>query len=222
MTNATDALKPPPAEASPQEHFTALRAWVAEHCLDPHPVRRSAYQMAMSAICHRLIKYGPDEVLNGLSSRDLMCLLIYINGQVAEYVMRTAYFRAIVEGEHDIYEHFNQTLFIPECRAWYWTIAEAMMARSPDPEAVTAWLENMSPEEKATARLIIARVYPDTAHIDWLGQVPDPEKPPMARLAAELALILKQKKEYLSVLKTYLREHPHVRFAVPDERWGKL
>ena len=214
--------KAPPPEASPQEHFTALRGWLTEHCIERDPVRRGAYSMAISHLAHCLIKYGPDERLNNLQARDLMALLIYTNGSMAEYVMRLAYFRAIIEGDHAIYEHFNQTLFIPECRAWYWTLAEAMMARSPDPEAITVWLENMTGEEKATARLVIARVYPDTAHIDWLSDIPDTRPAPMARLAAELALILMQKKEYIPVLKKFLRERPHVRYAVGDERWGKL
>ena len=222
MTESATALAGPPLQANPAEHFAALRSWVSAHCLDPDPIRRSVFQMSMSAIAHRLMKYGPDEVLNGLTSRDLMCLLIYNNGPLAEYLMRAAYFRAIIEGQHDIYEHMNTTLFIPECRAWYWTIAEAMMARSPNPEAITVWLENMTGEEKATARLIIARVYPDTAHIDWLSEVPDTTKAPMARLAAELGVILSQKKEYKTVLKTYLREHPHVRYAVSEANWGKL
>ncbi len=211
----------PPADANPQEHFTALRTWLTANCLDQNPVRRGSYSMAMSAIAHRLLKYGPDESLNNLTSRDLMALLIYLNGSMAEWVMRLAYFRSIIEGEHAIYEHFNETLFIPECRAWYWTIAEAMMARSPDPEAMTVWLENMTGEEKATARLVIARVFPDTAHIDWLADLPDTRPAPMARLGAELALILQEKREYRPLIQRFLREHPHVRYAVPEHRWEK-
>jgi hypothetical protein len=211
----------PPPDANPQEHFAALRGWLTEHCIDSNPVRRGSYSMAMSAIGHRLIKYGPDESLNNLTSRDLMALLIYLNGSTAEYVMRIAYFRAIIEGEHEIYEHFNTTLFIPECRAWYWTIAEAMMARSPDPEAMTVWLENMQGEEKATARLVISRVFPDTAHIDWLQDLPDTRSAPMARLGAELALILQQKPHYRPLIQRFLREHPHVRYAVREDRWER-
>jgi hypothetical protein len=216
----TPVLAPPP-EANPQEHFAALRGWLTANCLDQNQVRRGSYSMAMSAIGHRLLKYGPDESLNNLTSRDLMALLIYSNGAMAEWLMRIAYFRAIIEGEHAIYEHFNETLFIPECRAWYWTIAEAMMARSPDPEAMGVWLENMQGEEKSTARLIIARVFPDTAHIDWLSDLPDTRSAPMARLGAELAIILQQKKEYRPLVQRFLREHPHVRYAVQEHRWGR-
>ncbi len=222
MSEAAAALQPVPPEASPQEHFNALRAWITANCLDKDPVRKGSYSMAMSAISHRLIKYGPDESLNNLTSNDLMALLMYLNGAVAEYVMRLAYFRSIIEGEHAIYEHMNTTLFIPECRAWYWTIAEAMMGKAPDPEAMTVWLENMTGEEKGTARLIIARVFPDTAHIDWLSEINETKTAPMARLAAELALILKEKKAYHDVLKMYLRQRPHVRYAVGEQRWGKL
>lgn len=222
MTEADNALQPPPANVDPQAEFAKLRAWINDNCGDPDPVRRGAVAMAISAVAHRLLKYGPDETLNGLSARELMCLLLYANGNLAEYLMRVAYFRSIIEGDHMIYEQMNTTLFIPECRAWYWTIAEAMMARAPDPEAVTVWLEKMTGEEKAVARLVIARCFPDVAHVDWLNDLPDVSQPQFARLAAEMCSILFTNPNYRAVVANYLRSHPHVRFAVPEERWPKL
>jgi hypothetical protein len=222
VTAAAQAVQPPPITENPQEHFARLRAWTAEKCADPDPVRRAAVHMALSAIAHRMMKYGPDESLNACSSRELMVLLLFLNGPLAEYVMRVAYFRSIIEGEHTIYEQFNSALFIPECRAWYWTIAEAVMARAPDPEAVTVWLENMRGEEKSVARLVIARCYPDVAHIDWLADVPDQTQPQNARLAAELCHVLLTKPSYVPLVKNYLRTHPHVRYAVPEDRWPKI
>jgi hypothetical protein len=44
----------------------------------------------------------------------------------------------------------------------------------------------------------------------------------MARLGAELAIILQQKKEYRPLVQRFLREHPHVRYAVQEHRWGKM
>ncbi len=214
--SAAEALREQPAHIDPQAAYNTLRTWIVANCADPNPVRSAAYSMAMSATAHRLLKYGPDATLSSMTARDLMNLLMYLNGPLAEYIMRTAYFRAIIEGQHAIYEHMNTTLFIPECRAWYWTIVEAMLGKAPDPEQVTVWLENMTGEEKQTARLIIARVYPDTAHIDWLQDAVDTTQPPMARLMAELCIVLASKPTYVDLVKKYLREHPHVRYAVPE------
>ncbi len=202
----------PPDTEDPQAHYTALRTWILEHCGAGHPVRDRAVSMALSALAHRLLKYGPDETLNNLRARDLCALLIYLNGPTAEYVMRTAYFRAIVEGDHEIYEHFNATLFVPECRAWYWKLCEALMAKAPDPAEVTTWVEAMTGEERGVAHLIIGRVYPDLAHLSWLDGL-ETRSAPGAKLAAELCRILLEKPEYKAAVDRFLRERPHVRYA---------
>ncbi len=217
-----EALTPQPAGIDPQVEFAKLRAWVTDHACDTHPVRRAAVSMAMSAVAHRLLKFGPDASLDAMSARELIQLLMYTNGPLAEFLMRVIYFRALIEGDHPIYEHLNTTLFIPECRAWYWTIAEALMARAPNPDEVTTWLENMRGEEKSTARLIVARVYPDVAHIDWLHDLPDTTQPQLARLGAELCAILLENPLYVTAVRNFLRLHPHVRYAVGEDRWGKL
>jgi hypothetical protein len=206
------AVLPPPDTESPQAHFERLRAWVSKHCMPGHPIRDSAYSMAMSALAHRLLKYGPDESTNNLTARDLCVLLLFSNGKVAEYLMRTAYFRAIVEGDHEVYEHFNMTLFVPECRAWYWKLSEALMSKAPDPDEVTQWLEGMTGEERGVAHLICGRVYPDLAHISWLDGL-ETRSTPGARLAAELCQMLLQKPEYKAAVERFLRENPHVRYA---------
>ncbi len=202
----------PPAEANPQEHFAALRTWITEHCHDENPVRQAAQGMADSAIVHRLLKFGPDETLNTCSARDLMRLLVFTNGLCAEYLMRVAYIRSIIEGDHAIYEHFNTTLFLPDLRAWYWQLVEALMGQAPNPQMVTTWLENAKGEELGVARLIIARLYPDLALLIWLDDVPT-ETP---RLAAELARVIAQDKRKHAALKAYLREHPAVKYSLPD------
>jgi hypothetical protein len=197
---------------SPQEHFSRLRGWIVEHCGAGHPVRDSSYRMAISSLGHRLLKYGPDETLNNLTARDICSLLLYTNGRMAEYLMRVAYFRALIEGDHEVYEQFNTTLFIPECRAWYWKLSEALMSKAPDPDEVTRWLEGMTGEERGVAHLICGRVYPDLAHISWLDGL-ETRSTPGARLAAELCGMLLQKPEYKAAVERFLRENPHVKYA---------
>lgn len=202
----------PTENDSAQEHFQALRTWIDTFVSTGHPVRDSAYRMAMSSLGHRILKFGPDESLNNLTAKDLLCLLLYSNGTLAEYLMRVAYFRSLIEGEHEIYERFNQTLFIPECRAWYWKLSEALMSKAPDPAEVTAWVDEMTGEEKGVAHLIIGRLYPDLAALSWLDGL-ETISAPGAKLASELVRILAGKHEYKAALERYLREHPHVRYA---------
>jgi hypothetical protein len=213
-TVATIAEQPRPVspEANPQEEFKKLREWVAAHCNTGHSVRDSAVHMARSAIIHRLMKYGPDETLNACSAREVMALLVFVNGCMAEYLMRVAYIRAIIEGDHEVYEHLNTTLFIADHRAWYWQIVEAMLGQAPDPQAVTVWLENAKGEELSVARLIICRAYPDLAALTWLDDVPASTP----RLAAEIAKVIASDPRKHGAVKAYLRNHPEVRYSVPE------
>lgn len=195
------------AEKQPQEHFAELRAWVLEHCNCDHPVRQAAYQMALTAIVHRTLKYGPDETLNHLTSRDLLNLLIYTNGLIAEWLMRSAFTRAIVENDTLVYEHLAQTPFMAECTAWYWKLVQGMLGGAPDPKELTDWLDALPAEEKSLARLMIARLFPDTVHVDWLNDVPA-ECP---AIAAQLARICGGKKEYQHAVMEWVRQRPNVR-----------
>ncbi len=190
-----------------QEHFAELRHWVIEHCNAGHAVRQACYSMSLSAIVHRLIKYGPDETINNLTSRDLLNLLIFTNGDIAEWLMRTAFTRALIEDDSEIFEHLANLPFMPECTAWYWKIVEGLVGAAPDPEAMAAWLEALPPEEKSLARLLVARTYPDTAHMDWLHDVPDS----CPRIAYLLAAIIAQKELYRNALDNWMRDHPLVR-----------
>jgi hypothetical protein len=199
----------PTEKDNPQKAFADLREWVGSHCNAGHPVRNSALSMARSTIVHRLLKYGPDDTLNTCTARDLMGLLIFVNGALAEYLMRVAYIRSLIEGDHEVYEHLNTTLFIPDLRAWYWQIAEAMLGRHPDPQAVTVWVENMRGEEKSLARLIIARIFPDTTNLTWLDDVPEN----LPRLAAELIKTMATP-ERKAAIESYLRTHPRVRLEL--------
>jgi hypothetical protein len=196
-----------PADKTPQEYFNDLRQWVVQHCGAGHPVRQAGYQMSLTAIVHRLIKFGPDETINHLTGRDLLNLLIYTNGEIAEWLMRAAFTRALIEDDREVFEYLANTIFMPECRLWYWKIVEGLAGLSPDPAALTKWIEELPPAEKALARLLIARVYPDTAHVSWLDEVPE-DSP---AIAYQLAIILSLKKDCRNVAERFLREHPLVR-----------
>jgi hypothetical protein len=208
---APPAPPPPPEQAfaqkSPQQYFTELRQWVLDHCGTGNAVRQSAYQMSLTAYVHRLIKYGPDDSLNHLTSVDLLHLLLYTNAETAEWLMRAAFTRSLIEGRQDIVDYLASLPFMPECTNWYWKLTAGIIGAAEDPAETTAWLDSMPPEEKSIARLLIARVYPDTAHIDWLHDVPA-EQP---LLAYKLAELIATQPKYKHAAECWVRERPLVR-----------
>jgi hypothetical protein len=173
--------------------------------------------MSISTAVHRLIKYGPDQLLNLYTARDLLNVLPYVNGGIAEYIMRTAFTRAIVENDETVIDHLANCIFFPEVRAWYWTLVEAICGKAPNPEEVTAWVSGMQGEELSVARLMIARVYPDTVHSSWLHDLPN-----IPRLQAEVCQLLSLKADYRTIVQNYLREHPAAKYCVPQAYWANL
>ncbi len=207
MTETAAAAVEPAKEKTPQEYFTELRTWILANLSDSDPIRQNAYVMSLTAYVHRFIKFGPDDSLNHLNARDCMFLLIYTNGQCAEWLMRAAFTRAIIENDELITERLASSPFIAECSMWYWKLIEGITGQSPDPAALTQWLEALPKEEQSIARLIILRVFPDTAHMDWLNDVPDTNP----RLQWELARIIAQKSDYKHAVDNWLRERPLAR-----------
>lgn len=190
----------------PQVVFQRLREWVVANCSAGHPVRHSAYAMALTANVHRMIKFGPDATLDHLTARDLMNLLIYTNGDVAEWMMRAAFARALIEDDRLVYETLANYPFMAECTAWYWRVVQAVIGQSPDPAGVTEWLNSLPPQEKSIARLLCARAYPDIAHIAWLDDVPED----CPAVAYQLAMFARRKENYQNAVDNWLRAHPMV------------
>lgn len=201
----------------PQSQFMELRRWVQSTICTGHPIRDAHYRMALSASVHRLLKYGPDAVLNAYTARDILNLLPYVNGVLAEMLMRTAFSRAIVENDEVIVDHLAAGVFMPEVRLWYWKLCEALIGKCPSPNDVTAWVDGMDGESLSIARLMICRIYPDTVHSSWLQDLPD-----IPRLQAEICQMLALKKDYRQIVKMFLNEHPKAKYCVPQEYWARL
>lgn len=193
--------------AEAQDAFKKLRQWIADHCNAGHPVRQSHYHFSLSAPVHRLVKFGPDDTWNEMDCRDLLSTLMYVNGKNAEFIMRAAFTRAIIDGDLEVIDLFMGTKFIPECRDWYGKLCGGIMGATDDAKALTEWLENLPAEEKSIARLMVVRVFPDTAHITWLDEVPGDQP----RLASKLATELIKKPIYKNAVEQWLRTHTAAR-----------
>lgn len=198
-------IQPPTKNA--QQYFHELRQWVIAHCSTGHIVRQAAYGMALTANVHRLVKYGPDETLNHMTARDLMNLLIYTNGEIAEWLMRAAFTRALIEDDREVYEILAAYPFMPECTSWYWKLVQALIGQSPDPKETGEWVEALPLEEKSLARLLCARAFPDTVHFSWLDDVPEH----CPAIAYQLARFAMGKPDCRNAIENWLRERPLVR-----------
>ncbi len=205
------------AAATPTaDPYLALLPWIQATCGLGDPVRDDAYRCGLSAIVHRLLKFGFEESLNRLNARDCLNCCLLCGGQLAEFFLRTAFTRALIEDDQPIVSKILQTPFIPESRAWLARIAAGLTGDDKALAEAAAWLDTVDGEERAIATLLIGRVYPHFAQTEWLAMCPT-EYP---RLAAEMALLLLRQPEYDTVVKAYLREHPEVRYAIDDERWS--
>ncbi len=197
----------PVDQSAGQVAFAHLRTWIAEHCGAGDQVRQSGYGMALSSHVHRLIKFGPDRSLDHLTARDLLNILIYINGSAAEWLMRSAFTRALIEGDMAVVDHLMTTCFMPEVRGWYHRLVAGLLGQVEDTAAQEEWLHAMESEQKAIARLVTMRLYPDTATISWLHEAP--EHPQLqAAMAAVLGLA---KPELQGAVEAFVRERPGVR-----------
>lgn len=187
-----------------QQEFFQLRRWARDHLHAGHPIRQQHYQMALSTVVHRLLKFGPDGILNTYSARDLMNLLIYVNGECAEWVMRTAFTRALIEDDKEIIDRLMSLEFgLPEQRLWYWQLVDMLIAGQGKKTEMETLILAMPAGERCVARLLQCRLFPDTARADWLTEIPDDPS-----LASHLCASMAQRRELHGIIDKYLREHP--------------
>ena len=198
--------------------FLALLPWITEHAGTGDPVRDEAYRCGLSAIVHRVLKFGCEASLNLLTARDCLNCCLLCGSHIAEFFLRLAFTRALIEDDQAIVGRLLQTPFLPESRVW---LAKLMASVQGDEKAVAegaAWLETLSGEELAIASLVVGRIMPELRQSEWLLACPLT----YPRLPAELALLLLQDKQYEPIVRQYLRDHPEVRYAVDDRRWARL
>ncbi len=192
--------------------------WIQEHCSLGDPVRDECYRAGLSALVHRLLKFGFEETVNRLSARDCLSCCLMCGGIMAEFFLRTAFTRALVEDDQPVVQRILQTPFIPESRLWLGNLMRALSGDAAALEAGALWLEQMDGEERAVATLVIGRIYPHFALSDWLLACPID----YPRLPAEISLLLLKDPKYLGLVRDYLRRNPAVRYALDDSAWSAL
>lgn len=185
------------------------------NCGTGEPVRDEAYRAGLSALVHRLLKFGFEETLNRLTASDCLNCCLMCGGHAAEFFLRTAFTRALIEDDRKIVDRLLQTPFIPESRLWLARLMASVQGDQKALEEGAQWLESMDGEERAIASLIIGRIFPQFPEMEWLTACPTT----YPRLAAEMALLLLKLPERRGVVMNYLRDHPAVRFSVDDARW---
>lgn len=195
--------------------YLDLQAWIRTHCSLGDPVRDEAYRCGLSAVVHRIIKWGFEETLNTLSARDCMTCCLLVGAEVAEMFLRTAFTRAIVEDDLVVLQRLMKSPFIPQSRAWLVKLGTLMGGDEEALKEGARWVETMRGEELILASILMARAAPQIADIAWLDQAAD--VPPA--VAASLCRELMKQERFQTVVRNWVRTRPAVRYAGEDY-WG--
>jgi hypothetical protein len=207
------APEAPPFDASAL--VQELRQWVLTECSLGDSVRDDAYRCALSAIVHRVMKFGFEPTLNLLTARDALNCVLMAGGEGAEFFIRLAFVRALIEDDRAVVQRLLDTPFIPECRQFISNIMHGLTDGEDALAKAAAWIDTLQGEELSVACLVIGRHVPAVIDIEWLMQCPEANP----RLGAEMALLLLRQERYETVVKAWVRARPKVRYAVDSDRW---
>ncbi len=210
------APEAPPFDA--QALVQELRVWITEHCSLGDSVRDDAYRCALSALVHRVVKWGFEPTLNLLTARDAMNCVLMAGGEGCEFFLRMAFVRGLIEDDRAVVQRLLLTPFIPENRAFLLVIVNALSGDEDALFKAAHWMETLEGEELSIACLVLGRQVPELIDIDWLAKVPE-DSP---RLQAAMALLMLRDEKYETVVKNFIRARPKVRFAIDTDRWPAL
>lgn len=199
----------------PASVMRGLRQWAAEHCLPEHPIHRGVMRQALSALLHRVLKFGPEAGLAQCTGRDLTYLASCMGGPGAAFFLRTALVRGIVEDDSELVTFLLALPLCPEVLLWIQRLMAWVMANDePSVQAMLEWLQSLHAagalEELTLATVIITRVHPQLANPDFLEYVPL-DYPP---LAAALCRVLMVQPHYRNRVIAWLGAHPVVRWSM--------
>ncbi len=194
-----------------------LRQWITTECSLGESVRDDAYRCALSAIVHRVMKWGFEPALNLLTARDAMNCVLMAGGEGAEMFIRLAFTRGLIEDDRAVVQRLLDTPFIPESRAFVSKIMHGLTDGEAALAEAAAWIDTLRGEELSIACLVIGRHAPAVIDIEWLMQCPEANP----RLCAEMAMLLLREERYDTVVKAWVRARPRVRYAVDSDRWPK-
>ena len=195
-----------------------LRQWVLSECSLGDSVRDDAYRCALSAIVHRVMKWGFEPTLNVLTARDCMNCILMAGGEGCEMFMRLAFTRALIEDDRAVVQRLLDSPFVPESRAFVSQIMHGLTDGEDALAKAAAWIDTLRGEELSVACLVIGRHVPAVIAPEWLEGCPENNP----RLCAEMALLLLRQERFEALVKNYVRARPRVRYAVDSDRWGGL
>lgn len=173
-------------EREPAEAMAGLRRAMASGFSCGNPVRDEAYRLALSAAVWRLVRFGVEDGVASYSARDLANFSLIGEGSLVEHLARTAYTRAVVEGDLALLKVLTDLGIAAHVQAWHASLDRL------DPAAIPAALAGMKGEELHVARLLAARRIPALAEPSWLWDIPvtgDQALPTVAYHLAALQLV---------------------------------
>ncbi len=211
---ADPVVEAPPFDANAL--VTELRVWIKEHCTLGDSVRDDAHQCALSALVHRVCKWGHEPTLNLLTARDALTCVLMAGGEGAELFLRLAFVRGLIEDDREVVQRLMDLPFVPESRAFLSVLIRGLSGDDDALFKAAHFMETLEGEELSIACLVIGRQIPALIDATWLSQCPETNP----RLQAEIALLLLRADEkYETVVKSYVRARPRVRYAVDPTLW---
>ncbi len=223
-----------PVTESPEavaELTRRLSGWLADVNLPRH----EAYFLALSAGVWRLVHFGVEDTFQLYTPRDLACTSLVAGGAIINFLIRTAYTRAVIEDDEQLWRTMEDCGIAPTTVAWH-----AHLRTVPVDNLAQTLADISDPEELATARTIILPRAAGLATTEWLWQVPV-ETPTISAamavrllalrpdLASSVGTLLAQRRNVLlarepdpalSLLVQASQEHPQITLAPFEGFYG--
>ncbi len=173
-------------------------------------VRDECYRLALSAAVWRLVHFGAEGAFTFYTARDLANFTLVAEGGVVDFLVRAGFTRALIDDDADMLALYERLGLANAGRDW-----SARLHECPRDEAIATVAAITDAEEQATARLVLARRFPDTIAPAWLWAVPT-TTPTIAY--ALCLLILRVRTDLLSTVAAYLQQNRAVLLVrEPDE-----
>ena len=151
----------------PSEAMAALRQRIASIDPSDNAIQHEAYYLALSAAVWRLVYFGVEDTFQLYTPRDLACTSLVAGGAIINFLIRTAYTRAVIEDDEQLWRTMEDCGIAPTTVAWH-----AHLRTVPVDNLAQTLADISDPEELATARTIILPRAAGLATTEWLWQVP--------------------------------------------------
>jgi hypothetical protein len=144
-----------------------FRQWIHEFTRSKSIVREEAIRTSLSALLHRLNKFGDEWLIETLSARELLRLVLFTTNKAAHLFLSAAFTRAIIAEDQDFIEGLSKFSIIEEQKAWL--NRHSNLSHKSAQKLIDTHEQNIDEESQAVGRILIARQYPRFGMESWIN-----------------------------------------------------